>query len=145
MKKKTLSSNNSVVVKTINRCRRFFKIQCQIQLKSFNQYGEIPKTTRGVYVLESENGEIIYVGKGNIRARQESHWPKAHGVARSYHIDPKGWQWLRENKNITPNNWQLYYIELGKETELSAMEGGLIHLLQPLANDETFRDRNGVE
>jgi hypothetical protein len=31
---------------------------------------------------------------------------------------------------------------LEKQTERSAVEGALIHLLQPLANDETFKDNN---
>jgi excinuclease UvrABC nuclease subunit len=137
-----MSQNESVVAKTVSRCRRFFKIDCQLQTKSFDHYSEISKTSRGVYILESEHHEIIYVGKGNVRARQDSHWPKAIGESKTY--TPKGWQWLQENVKTTPKNWQLHYIELAKETELSAMEGSLIHLLQPLANDETFRDRISI-
>lgn len=125
---------------TVDQLKKFFNIDCTIQTKPFNSYKELKKTSRGVYVLTSENGEIIYVGKGTIKDRQDSHWFKAHGTPKKHQIDPKGWKWLRENFTITPGLWTINYIELKKETELSAMEGGLIHILQPLANDETFKD-----
>ena len=35
----------------------------------------------------------------------------------------------------------IYHPTLYKETEKTAVEGNLIHLLQPLANDETYSDR----
>lgn len=125
---------------TVDQLKQFFNIDCEIKTKPFRSYKELVRTMRGVYVLTSENDEVIYVGKGTIKDRQDSHWFKAHGTPKKHQIDPKGWKWLRENYNITPGNWTINYIELGKETELSAMEGGLIHKLQPLANDETFKD-----
>jgi len=132
-----------LVSSTVEKCKTFFNIDCTLTASPYNQYKDtVPKTARGVYILESEVGQIIYVGKGNIKARQDSHWPKAHGDIKAYTIDPKGWQWLRENFTVTPGNWTLHYIQLAKETELSAMEGSLIHFLQPLANDETFKDRS---
>ena len=125
---------------TVNELKAFFNIDCTIQTKPFKSYKELVRTMRGVYVLTSENDEVIYVGKGTIKDRQDSHWFKAHGTPKKHQIDPKGWKWLRENYNITPGAWTINYIELRRETELSAMEGGLIHKLQPLANDETFKD-----
>ena len=130
----------SQVIATVERLKTFFGIYCTVQTTPFNSYKELKKTSRGVYVLTSQDGLIIYVGKGTIKDRQDSHWFKAHGTPKKHQIDPKGWKWLRENYNITPGAWTINYIELKKETELSAMEGGLIHILQPLANDETFKD-----
>ncbi len=130
----------SQVIATVERLKTFFGIDCTVQTKPFNSYKELKKTSRGVYVLTSQDGLIIYVGKGTIKDRQDSHWFKAHGTPKKHQIDPKGWKWLRENYNITPGAWTINYIELKKETELSAMEGVLIHILQPLANDETFKD-----
>lgn len=125
---------------TVDSLKVFFNIDCTVQTKPFNSYKELVRTMRGVYVLTSEKDEVIYVGKGTIKDRQDSHWFKAHGTPKKHQIDPKGWKWLRENYNITPGLWTINYIELKRETELSAMEGGLIHILQPLANDETFKD-----
>lgn len=131
----------SKVVDTVAKLKAFFNIECTLQTKPFSSYKDLKKTSRGVYVLTTEDGLIVYVGKGDIKARQDSHWFKAHGTPKKHQIDPKGWKWLRENYNITPGAWTINYIELARETELSAMEGGLIHILQPLANDETFKDR----
>jgi excinuclease UvrABC nuclease subunit len=131
------------VADTVNRMKAFFSIDCELEQMPFQDWASLPRTMRGVYVLTDEASRVIYVGKGFIRSRQDSHWPKAHGTPKQHHIDPKGWKWLRENYSVTPSLWTLNYISLKKETELSAMEGGLIHLLQPLANDETFKDLNG--
>ena len=125
---------------TVDQLKTFFNIECSITTKPFSDYKDISAKLRGVYVLTDQDGKIIYVGKGVIRSRQDSHWPKAHGKPKKHQIDPKGWKWLRENFDVKPGLWTVNYIELKKETELSAMEGGLIHILQPLANDETFKD-----
>lgn len=132
------------VLQVIERCKDFFGINCTVKISEFNQYKIIPRTLRGVYVLEDELGNSIYVGKGNIQIRQDSHWFKAHGTPKKHQIYPKGWKWLRENYQVNPDKWTVYYIGLDKETHLSAMEGSLIHFLQPLANDETFKDENRI-
>ena len=81
------------------------------------------------------------MGKGWIRNRQNTHWPKALGDVKPYIKDPLGWQQLRENnQNLDPREWTIYYITLEQETAITALEGALIHLLQPLANDETRKD-----
>jgi hypothetical protein len=128
------------VQNTVEQLKNFFNIDCTIVTTPFANYKEIKAKLRGVYVLVDEHDQIMYVGKGTVRSRQDSHWPKAHGKPKKHQIDPKGWKWLRENYDVKPGQWTVNYIELTKETELSAMEGGLIHILQPLANDETFKD-----
>jgi excinuclease UvrABC nuclease subunit len=132
------------VLDTIIKLKNFFHIECEVQTKLFSEHKTILNHNRGVYVLVDQEDRVIYVGKGNIKDRQIRHWNKSHGIIKSGTIDPKGWKWIRENYEITPNNWKLFYIELKKETELSAMEGGLIHMLQPLANDETFKDEKRI-
>ncbi len=128
------------VLDTVNRLKEFYGIDCAVETKPFKDYKQLTRTMRGVYVLTSQDGLVIYVGKGTIKDRQDSHWFKAHGTPKKHQIDPKGWKWLRENYTVTPGLWTVNYIALKRETELSAMEGGLIHILQPLANDETFKD-----
>jgi hypothetical protein len=119
-----------------------FNIQAEIITKQFKMAHTIPDKHNGVYII-SEGDNVVYVGKGWIRARQKKHWEKAlHELKRGTN-DTKGWKWLRENYsvyNLTPEKWVVQYLILHKETELTAMEGALIHLLQPLANDETFVD-----
>jgi hypothetical protein len=129
-----------LVLDTITQLKTFFRIDCSVESKTFPEHKEIPTKRRGVYILVDEADRIVYVGKGNVKARQVQHWHKAHNIIKPGTIDPKGWKWLRENYDVQPAMWRVFYIDLKRETELSAMEGGLIHMLQPLANDETFKD-----
>lgn len=132
---------------TISNISAFFGITTAPELIKFQDWASIDRDRRGVYILvdraaDVAGAEYVYVGKGYFRARQKSHWVKANDRVPVGHIDPKGWKWLRANTEMSVLNWHLYVIDLARETELSAIEGGLIHLLQPLANDETFTDRN---
>lgn len=134
---------------TINNIGTFYGISAQPELFKFPEWSTINRGRRGVYVItdraaDTADVEYVYVGKGFFRARQKSHWVKANDIVPVGHIDPKGWKWLRSNTEMSVQNWHLYVIDLARETELSAIEGGLIHLLQPLANDETFTDRKNL-
>lgn len=129
-----------MVVDTIKNVLEFFKISTELKISSFNNYKEIPGNAKGIYVI-IQGQEVIYVGKGNIKTRQSKHWQKANNLIKPGVQDPDGWKWLRENVEIHPATWTIYYLDLRRETEKSAVEGALIHLLQPLANDETFKDR----
>jgi hypothetical protein len=141
-----VNSKMKSILDTINRAKQFLELDTlKVTQIPYRYYKEIPPRCRGIYILEDELQRPIYVGKGWIRTRQMSHWPKAHGVTKSYHTDPKGWQYLREHNELTPTEWTIYYIEVEKETAISALEGSLIHILQPLANDETYRDNNTNE
>lgn len=131
---------------TVLRVSEFFNIQAQLVWYPYADWSSLDKARRGVYIITNTDATLpdvkyIYVGKGFFRARQSSHWGKLTGNLSPGQIDPKGWQWLREHHELDLSNWRLYLVDLPRETELSAMEGGLIHLLQPLANDETFVDR----
>lgn len=134
---------------TINNISAFLGITAQPELVLFPEWSTIDRGRRGVYVItdraaDAVGAEYVYVGKGFFRARQKSHWVKANDIVPVGHIDPKGWKWLRANTEMSVQNWHLYVIDLARETELSAVEGALIHLLQPLANDETFTDRKNL-
>jgi hypothetical protein len=133
---------SNMVEQMINSELTHFGITAEIITKQFKMYKSIPSKHNGVYVV-SEGDKVVYVGKGQIRARQTKHWQKALAEFKHGTNDTKGWQWLRENYavyNLTPELWTVRYIILHKQTELTAMEGALIHRLQPLANDETFND-----
>lgn len=127
------------IIDTVRRLSDFYNISCAVEEIEFASHKDIPKTSRGVYIIANST-HAVYVGKGKIASRQVTHWIKANNIQGKNILFPKGWRWLLENHDCKPDAWKLYYINLRKETELSAMEGGLIHILQPLANDETFKD-----
>jgi hypothetical protein len=134
------------LIDTVQRLSDFFEIPSTLQWVEMADWSYLDKFRRGVYVITTADGaldttKIVYVGKGFFRARQSSHWAKLTGTISPGQIDPKGWKWLREHHELDLSNWRVYLVDLPLETQLSAMEGGLIHLLQPLANDETFTDR----
>jgi len=54
--------------------------------------------------------------------------------------DTKGFKWLRENVEFDQSNWTLIYNEIPSETGRKAIEGSLIHKLNPLTNNETYKN-----
>ena len=121
----------------IQRTLEFLKIEAEVITKPFKYHREIHKVLKGIYILI--NGDtVVYVGKGNIADRQRKHWKKANGDLKIK--DPEGWHWLNKNYESIPKEWTIKYLILHKQTELSAVEGCLIHFFQPLANNETFVD-----
>jgi len=139
------SYNNNMDIKitqTINNCINFFGITIPaVEGCAFQDWRGISTRARGIYVIYGED-QVIYVGKGQIRSRQDKHWQKALANFRSAK-DTLGWRWLRENRAPEPDQWQMVYISGLTRTAQSALEGSLIHFLQPLANDETVLDLLG--
>jgi|APCry1669189883_1035261.scaffolds.fasta_scaffold00885_6 hypothetical protein len=125
----------------IDKVFKFLGIQAQVIDCPFRNYKTILKSLNGIYIL-IHNDEVYYVGKGQIRKRQGTHWKKANGDLKDR--DPDGWRWLVKNKVINPKDWTVKYVILHKQTELSAVEGCLIHFFQPLANNETFIDEGRI-
>jgi hypothetical protein len=124
----------------IQRCQQFLGLDGLTSRDiSFQDWREIGSQDRGIYVIYS-NSSVIYVGKGIIRSRQDKHWQKALAEFRDAR-DTVGWQWLREHTAVEPAQWRLQVITVAQSTARSALEGTLIHLLQPLANDEVYEDR----
>lgn len=115
----------------------FLKIEAEVITKPFRYHRDIHKLLKGIYILVQDE-QVIYVGKGNIADRQRTHWKKANGDLKIK--DPEGWHWIQKNIDISPKDWTIKYLILHKQTELSAVEGCLIHVFQPLANNETFID-----
>jgi len=106
----------------------------------FDQWTERPnlqnKKARGVYVIY-DNTNVYYVGKGFIRDRQKMHKEKFLGEFRAAR-DTRGFANFRTTHGIVDlTKLEFCYIILDSETAIGAVETGLIHLLQPLANDET--------
>jgi hypothetical protein len=125
------------VEERIQTVLKFLNIEAEVITKPFKYHKDIHKVLKGIYIL-MQGDSVIYVGKGNIADRQRKHWKKANGDLKIK--DPEGWHWLRKNIPITPSDWTIKYLILHKQTELSAVEGCLIHFFQPLANNETFID-----
>jgi hypothetical protein len=130
-----------MVEPVIKKVLKFYGIKADVLEQEFHLYKQIPKEHSGIYIIQ-QGKQVIYVGKGQIKSRQGKHWDKAFG--RKGAKDTKGWRWLRENVDINPVKWKVSYIILHEQCDLSAVEGGLIKLLQPLANDETFKDNKRI-
>lgn len=129
------------ILNSIDSIWKFFSLaHNEAAVFPFKNWAQIPRSDKGVYIIFSPT-EIIYVGKGKIRARQPMHLEKALGQFK-HAKDTVGWNWLRENKEVAPDDWNLVVISNLGATERSAVEGSLIHILQPLANDEVFEDRS---
>lgn len=133
------------VKQVIQKVADFYNIDAEIKQTEWFLGERVFYKDRGVYVIcNPVTNETIYVGKGTIGVRQVRHrWKVTPDIGPSA-VMTKSWQWLRKNKELDYENWILLYCVLDKETELSALEGGLIHLLKPLANDETFKDEGRV-
>ena len=106
-------------------------------------WNEISSTIEnGVYIIIHKD-QIIYVGKGNIRDRQKMHIEKLSGAFKRAE-DTVGFKMLRESDhyNVNAYDCQVYYFDCHSASAASAIEGSLIHFLQPLANKETFQERH---
>ena len=121
----------------IQKILDFLEIKAETITKPFKYHKDIHKLLKGIYILIHEE-TVVYVGKGNIADRQRKHWKKANGDLKAK--DSEGWHWLVKNYKSHPKDWTIKYLILHKQTELSAVEGCLIHNFQPLANNETFID-----
>ncbi len=98
------------------------------------------RRSRGVYVISSGT-RTLYVGRGYIHARQQCHREKFLGEF-SLDRDTRGFREFRQkNGRIDLETLTLTVATLESETGIAALEAGLIHLLQPEANDETVTAR----
>jgi hypothetical protein len=122
---------------SIGKIVTLYDIWGNIQFDRWSAKPEIKnKRARGVYVIY-DNTKVYYVGKGFIRDRQDKHKEKFLGEFRNAR-DTRGFKNFREKFGIIDLTClDFCYITLDSETAIGAVETGLIHMLQPLANDET--------
>ena len=106
---------------------------------AFLDYKNISKKINGVYLIVYLD-MVIYVGLGIIKDRIHTHEQKALNSLKGAK-DTSGWKYLRENYSVDLSKWNLLYVPIESATGRSAVEGSLIHLLQPLANNECLEDR----
>jgi len=84
------------------------------------------------------------VGKGQIKARQKVHKEKFEGSFK-HAKDTLGFRALREAKlDIDLDQLKIMWVGIAQETLIGAVESALIHLLQPMANDEVVKDKQKV-
>jgi len=126
------------IKETLKKVLEFHGVATEISECAFLNYGSIKKM-RGIYVIAGPSG-AIYVGKGYVKDRQKHHKNKALNNIKGGTKDTAGWKNWRENHAVDLSDCWLVYAEVNAETEISAVEGSLIHLLQPLANDECLVD-----
>ena len=117
-------------------------VDTEIKSCKFEKFPKILKRLTGVYIIfDTKLGIIVYVGKGIIFGRFKPHYNKATGLWEGKRGDTNGWKWFRNNNQFDIHNWKIFYVELPSEKKQVAVEGMLIDDLEPLANDETFKDR----
>lgn len=125
------------IIISLEKIATCYSIQC---FPCFETWSEKPnlenKRARGVYVIYDRQN-VYYVGKGFIRDRQIKHKEKFLGEFKNAR-DTRGFKEFRVKHGILDlAKLDFCYIVLEEETAIGAVETGLIHLLQPLANDET--------
>jgi hypothetical protein len=124
------------ILEKIKTNLEYKSISGKIEKCAFNEYKTF-KRRRGIYVIY-DNDKVIYVGKGFFKARNDSHYKKAIDEARYY---PEGWIWFKNTYDYDISDWNLVIVELESEVAITYMEGAMMLDLDPLANDETFKDR----
>ena len=129
--------NKKKIKSYLNILAELFNLKVEGHFCNILNYKEIPgEIINGVYILFHFD-EIVYVGKGKVKNRQEMHIEKLSGHFKNAK-DTVGFKLLRENKKIIVSNCQVYYFNTHTKSASSAFESALIHFLQPLANKETF-------
>lgn len=130
--------NADTVLEAAKKIIDFYAIDCgDIDAMDFSKWPKLPKG-RGVYAI-LDNNEIVYVGRGNIKARQKSHHKKLVGALTKHdNKEPEGWVHVRKNRGVNYDELKLVVIFLRGKDDEAAMEGGLIKILQPYVNDEIF-------
>jgi len=125
------------MLNTINSLLNFHNITAPVTVTEWSEKPDLTnKKARGVYIIFKDD-VIYYVGKGFIRDRQTTHRQKFLGEFKNAR-DTRGFKKLREEHGIVDvDNLSFCYIVLTQESAIGCIETGLIHMLQPLANDET--------
>lgn len=127
------------IAQQFQRIEQFYGARLFANIDLWNQFANISANIRGIYVIYDET-RVYYVGKGQIRNRQKMHKEKFEGSFK-YAKDTLGFRVLREAKlNIDMSKLKIMWVGIEQETLIGAVESALIHLLQPIANDEVVKD-----
>jgi hypothetical protein len=123
----------------IEKCRVFLDITIynRIDCRFTEWRKKLPAQGRGVYLIHDQHGQV-YIGKGIAKVRTEKHEQKITDTRKHGQPEPTGWKWLRLVKQPDITNWNLTVLYLDSKSAETALEGCLIHFLQPVVNDETF-------
>jgi hypothetical protein len=127
----------------INKLMNFYDIipDHRVECKFTDWRIALPSNRRGIYVIVEQTlaaETVIYVGRGIIKTRQKMHEHKILNTLPGYFKEPEAWKWLRTERGADIHNWYLISLGLDEKKYEAAVEGGLICLLDPLVNDETF-------
>ena len=123
----------------LERCRVFLDITIYNRIDcGFTEWRKrLPAQGRGVYLIHDEQG-LIYIGKGIVKVRTDKHEQKITDTRKHGQPEPQGWKWLRLVQKPDITKWKLTALYLDSKSGETALEGCLIHFLQPVVNEETF-------
>jgi excinuclease UvrABC nuclease subunit len=108
-------------------------IESSSQTFDFTNWREIKTAAYGVYIIYHED-EIVYVGQGNIRDRQQKHMAKLTENITPETDMPDGWLHLRTQRTLDYKKFQLIVLYISDQADVNLMEAGLIKHLQPSVN-----------
>lgn len=128
------------IAQQFQKIEQFFDARLFVNIDAWSQSAKIGTELRGVYVIYDKT-HIYYVGKGQIKARQKMHKEKFEGSFK-HAKDTLGFRALREAElDIDLDQLKIMWVGIAQETLIGAVESALIHLLQPMANDEVVKDK----
>jgi len=99
----------------------------------FVNWRDIKNNTYGVYIIYHED-EILYVGQGHVRDRQERHYGKLTEEIIPATKMPAGWLHLRTKRTLDFTKFQVIVLHIVDQADVNLMEAGLIKHLQPCIN-----------
>lgn len=113
---------------------------------NFSDWKSLPKHS-GLYSIW-QGDRCIYVGqaggKDGFKGRFLHHWNKAYNIKYSSTSHSKGWVAGRLTEDWAPDSWTIEYFCCTKATHRTYLESAMMLIFEPLCNDETYEDSNGI-
>lgn len=125
------------IADTIQLIKTVHDIPAKSEPFDFINWRDIKGNTYGVYVILHED-EVIYVGQGHVRDRQERHYGKLTEEITPATDMPAGWMHLRTKRTLDFTKFKLIVLHIEDQADVNLMEAGLIKHLQPCVNMQIY-------
>lgn len=125
------------IADAIQLMKNVHDIQSRSESYDFVNWRDIKGNAYGVYVILHAD-EVIYVGQGHVRDRQERHHGKLTEEITADTDMPDGWLHLRTKRTLDYTKFQLIVLHIEDQADVNLMEAGLIKHLQPCVNMQIY-------